>query len=195
MDQIVWGLDGEKSPVLLGMEVEDDVQTDFLEKIQLCFPSPLGKWVLPVQLTQNKTIPYLWNLGHSLPCFQWLLVASTSRIPAFWLKQIWKGHSRSTSSFPWRTPWIKKKKKVYFKKQLLAFLVRYKVTVYLSLTGPWTSLFWFHLVIPWDNEVPGFPHNYLVFVPFHDNYFALLKQFLCHLFFKEYTKVVFIIHG
>lgn len=66
-------------------------------------------------------------------------------------------------------------------------------TIYLALTCPGLFMFWFHIRVPWGNEVWGFSHNYLIFVQFHGDHsgFPCTVSMSSFIFYK-FPEVVFI---
>lgn len=96
----------------------------------------------------------------------------TSRGPSFW---------KRSNIFPEGSH---KSKKVYFKKQLLAFLGRYEANVYLTFYLPMGILILVSHYNLWEmSEVPGFPHNYLIFVKFHGSYLLSLNSLCVIIYF------------
>lgn len=132
---------------------------------------------------------FLWNLWHSLPCFQWLLETSTSSGPTSWTSRSQRDIRDQFLSPP--KDLINQKRSTL--KSTTCFLyevwsncipISYlpvAIFILVSYRNPWAMRFQvFHIT------------NYLIFVKVYGNYFVLLEQFVCHHLFLNSTLKFFL---
>lgn len=153
------------------------------------FSLHIGVGVPSAQLAPNKTVPSPSNVSQVL-----CQVSNGSLWPLPLVVLHWPSRSEMQIEHQLCFPegsHKNKNKKALFIKATACFLCEVWNSVHLSLSflSFGICILVSHYRNLLGNEDPGFSLNYPIFVKSHGSYFAFLKQFVYHLFFKSTMKL------